>query len=70
MSLEQKFLSHSFPEPGRKLRMWIGVTLLAWLIMLGAIANMMLQNDSRLAQSQGDALNEIAPAAGPDKDGP
>lgn len=68
MSLEQKFLNHSFPEPGRKLRMWIGVTLLAWLVMLAAIANVMLQTDSRMVQGQGDVLNEIAPAAGSGKE--
>lgn len=68
MSLEGKFLEHSQLHTGRGLRLWIGSAFLAWAILLAAIANMMLQNDSRLAQDRGDALNQIIPAAGPAKD--
>lgn len=68
MSLENKFLEHSSPPRGWGLRLWIGGALLAWVIMLAAIGNMMLQTDSRLAEDQGDALNEIAPAAGSEEE--
>ena len=68
MSLENKFLEHNYARAGRGLRLWIGGALLAWVIMLVAIANMMLQTDSRVAEDQGGELNEIAPALGPDED--
>lgn len=64
MSLEGKFLEHNQLHTGRGLRLWIGGALLAWAILLLAIANMMLQTDVRLAQDQGGALNQITPAAG------
>ena len=70
MSLENKFIEHSYPRSGRSQRLWIGGALLAWVVMLVAIANMMLQTDSRLAEDQGNTLNEIVPAAGPDDNSP
>lgn len=70
MSLENKFLKHRYTGAGRSQRLWVGGALLAWVIMLVAIANMMLLTDSRVAENQGNRLNEIAPAAGPDGDRP
>ena len=70
MSLENKFIEHSYTRAGRHQRLWIGGALLAWVVMLVAIANMMMQTDSRVAEDQGGILNEIVPAAGPEKDSP
>ena len=67
MSLEQKFLSHSDLAPGPRLRLWIGGALIAWAMVLTAILNMVVQPDSRIAED-GGALNEIAPAAGQNRE--
>lgn len=65
MSLEQKFLDQSDLQPGSRLRLWIAGALAAWVLMLAAVLNMVMQPDSRIAEDSG-SLNEIAPAAGPD----
>jgi hypothetical protein len=67
MSLEGKFLAHNRLHAGRGQRLWIGGALLAWAVLLLAIANMMLQTDGQIAEGQGDKLNQIIPAAGPNE---